>query len=41
VLASMVDHVDLDGHLLLGRARDHPLPYESLKVGLPSRALWG
>ena len=41
VLASDADWVDLDGPLLLGRDRDHGLPYQSGRIGMPARELWG
>jgi L-Ala-D/L-Glu epimerase len=41
LLASATDYVDLDGPLLLTRDREHPLPYENGRIGLPSRQLWG
>jgi L-alanine-DL-glutamate epimerase-like enolase superfamily enzyme len=41
LLASAADFVDLDGPLLLAGDRDHGLIYESGRIGLPSRELWG
>jgi len=41
VLATNADWVDLDGPLLLGRDRDHGLLYQSGRIGMPSRELWG
>jgi len=41
LLASAANWVDLDGPLLLARDRDHRIPYESGKIGIPSRELWG
>jgi L-Ala-D/L-Glu epimerase len=41
LLASTADWVDLDGPLLLARDRDHPVPYESGRIGIPPRELWG
>jgi len=41
LLVSSADWVDLDGPLLLARDRDHGLPYQSGKIGMPSRELWG
>jgi L-Ala-D/L-Glu epimerase len=41
LLARAADYVDLDGPLLLARDREHPLPYENGRIGLPSRELWG
>jgi L-alanine-DL-glutamate epimerase and related enzymes of enolase superfamily len=41
LLASTAQWVDLDGPLLLARDRDHRIPYESGKIGIPSRELWG
>ena len=41
LLASAADWVDLDGALLLGRDRDHGLPYDNGRMGIPSRELWG
>jgi hypothetical protein len=41
LLAGEADWIDLDGPLLLGRDREHGLPYENGKMGLPPRELWG
>jgi L-alanine-DL-glutamate epimerase-like enolase superfamily enzyme len=41
VLASTADYVDLDGPLLLARDRDHGLNYQSGRIDIPSRRLWG
>jgi L-alanine-DL-glutamate epimerase-like enolase superfamily enzyme len=41
VLASEADWIDLDGPLLLGRDRDHGLPYQNGSIGMPARELWG
>lgn len=41
VIASDADWVDLDGPLLLRRDRDHGLPYQSGRIGMPGRELWG
>ena len=41
LLASNADWVDLDGPLLLVRDRDHGLPYQSGRIGMPARELWG
>jgi L-alanine-DL-glutamate epimerase-like enolase superfamily enzyme len=41
LLASAADYVDLDGPLLLARDRDDGLSYESGKISVPSRELWG
>jgi L-alanine-DL-glutamate epimerase-like enolase superfamily enzyme len=41
VLASNADWVDLDGPLLLGCDRDDGLPYQSGRIGMPARELWG
>lgn len=41
LLASHADWVDLDGPLLLSRDRDHRLPYQSGRIGMPARELWG
>jgi L-alanine-DL-glutamate epimerase-like enolase superfamily enzyme len=41
LLASAADYVDLDGPLLLARDRDHGLPYQNGKIGMPARDLWG
>jgi L-alanine-DL-glutamate epimerase-like enolase superfamily enzyme len=41
LLASFAHWIDLDGPLLLARDRDHPVPYENGKIGVPPRELWG
>lgn len=41
LLASTADWVDLDGPLLLGRDRDHRVPYNNGRIGIPPRELWG
>jgi L-alanine-DL-glutamate epimerase-like enolase superfamily enzyme len=41
LLASNADWIDLDGPLLLARDRDHGLPYENGRIGVPARELWG
>jgi L-alanine-DL-glutamate epimerase-like enolase superfamily enzyme len=41
LLASNADWVDLDGPLLLARDRDNGLPYQSGRIGMPARELWG
>jgi L-Ala-D/L-Glu epimerase len=41
LLASTAQWVDLDGPLFLARDRDHPVPYESGRIGLPPPELWG
>jgi L-alanine-DL-glutamate epimerase-like enolase superfamily enzyme len=41
LLAGAADWVDLDGPLLLGRDRECGIFYESGKIGMPSRELWG
>jgi L-Ala-D/L-Glu epimerase len=41
LLATAADWIDLDGPLLLARDRDHPVPYEHGKIGIPPRELWG
>jgi L-alanine-DL-glutamate epimerase-like enolase superfamily enzyme len=40
-LASAAQWLDLDGPLLLARDRDHRIPYENGKIGVPSGDLWG
>ena len=40
-LAGADDYVDLDGPLLLARDRDHGLPYQNGRIGLPAKELWG
>jgi L-Ala-D/L-Glu epimerase len=41
LLASFAHWIDLDGPLLLARDRDHPVPYENGRIGIPPRELWG
>jgi L-alanine-DL-glutamate epimerase-like enolase superfamily enzyme len=41
LLANSADYVDLDGPLLLARDRDHSVPYENGRIGIPPRELWG
>jgi L-Ala-D/L-Glu epimerase len=41
LLAGTADYVDLDGPLLLAGDRHHRLSYQTGKIGLPSRELWG
>jgi len=41
LLAAAAEWVDLDGPLLLARDREHPIPYENGKIGIPPRELWG
>jgi L-alanine-DL-glutamate epimerase-like enolase superfamily enzyme len=41
LLARAIDHVDLDGPLLLAGDRHHGLIYENGRIGIPSRELWG
>lgn len=41
LLASTADWVDLDGPLLIARDREHPMPYENGRIGIPPRRLWG
>jgi L-alanine-DL-glutamate epimerase-like enolase superfamily enzyme len=41
LLASTVHYVDLDGPLLLARDRQHGLAYQSGKIDMPTRELWG
>jgi L-Ala-D/L-Glu epimerase len=41
LLASATDYVDLDGPLLLAGDRHHGIAYESGRIGVPSRQLWG
>jgi L-Ala-D/L-Glu epimerase / N-acetyl-D-glutamate racemase len=41
LLTSTADYVDLDGPLLLGGDREHPVPYENGRIGIPPRELWG
>jgi L-alanine-DL-glutamate epimerase-like enolase superfamily enzyme len=41
LLSNDAEWVDLDGPLLLARDRDHPVPYEHGRIGIPPRELWG
>jgi L-alanine-DL-glutamate epimerase-like enolase superfamily enzyme len=41
VLASFAEWIDLDGPLLLARDREHEIPYNKGRIGMPSRELWG
>jgi L-Ala-D/L-Glu epimerase / N-acetyl-D-glutamate racemase len=41
LLASTAEWIDLDGPLLLARDRDHGLPYQKGRIGMPARELWG
>jgi L-alanine-DL-glutamate epimerase-like enolase superfamily enzyme len=41
LLATFAEWIDLDGPLLLARDRDHPVPYENGRIGIPPRQLWG
>ena len=41
LLASSAQWVDLDGPLLIAYDRPHGIPYQSGKIGTPSRELWG
>lgn len=41
LLATFANWIDLDGPLLLGRDREHPVPYANGKIGIPRRDLWG
>src|SRR5438105_1486696 len=41
LLAGAADYIDLDGPLLLAGDRHHPVRYDSGKIGLPPRQLWG
>jgi L-Ala-D/L-Glu epimerase len=41
VLASFAEWIDLDGPLLLARDREHEIPYNKGRTGMPSRELWG
>lgn len=41
LLASFAHWIDLDGPLLLTRDRDHPVPYENGRIGIPPSELWG
>ena len=40
-LASFAEWIDLDGPLLLARDREHEIPYNKGRTGMPSRELWG
>lgn len=41
LMANAAQWVDLDGPLLISRDRDHTIPYENGKIGVPPRELWG
>jgi L-alanine-DL-glutamate epimerase-like enolase superfamily enzyme len=41
LLGSAAEWVDLDGPLLLARDREHGLPYQNERIGIPMRELWG
>ena len=41
LMAATTEWIDLDGPLLIGRDRDHAIPYENGRIGLPPRELWG
>lgn len=41
LLATKAKWVDLDGPLLLGRDREHSVPYANGKIGIPRQDLWG
>jgi L-alanine-DL-glutamate epimerase-like enolase superfamily enzyme len=41
VRASFAEWIDLDGPLLLARDREHEIPYNKGRIGMPSRELWG
>jgi L-alanine-DL-glutamate epimerase-like enolase superfamily enzyme len=41
LLATLANWIDLDGPLLLARDRDHPVPYEKGRIGIPPCELWG
>jgi L-alanine-DL-glutamate epimerase-like enolase superfamily enzyme len=41
LMAATAQWIDLDGPLLIGRDRDHAIPYENGRIGLPPRELWG
>jgi L-Ala-D/L-Glu epimerase len=41
LLANAAEWVDLDGALLLARDREHPVPYDNGRIGIPPRELWG
>ena len=40
-LATFANWVDLDGPLLLADDREHPVPYENGRIGVPPAKLWG
>jgi L-alanine-DL-glutamate epimerase-like enolase superfamily enzyme len=41
LLASTAQWIDLDGPLLIAHDRPHGVTYQSGKIGMPSRELWG
>jgi L-alanine-DL-glutamate epimerase-like enolase superfamily enzyme len=41
LLPTFANWVDLDGPLLLARDRNHAVPYENGRIGIPPRDLWG
>jgi L-alanine-DL-glutamate epimerase-like enolase superfamily enzyme len=41
LMAATAQWIDLDGPLLLSRDREHIIPYENAKIGVPPRELWG
>jgi L-alanine-DL-glutamate epimerase-like enolase superfamily enzyme len=41
LLATFAEWIDLDGPLLLARDREHEIPYNKGRIGMPSRELWG
>jgi L-alanine-DL-glutamate epimerase-like enolase superfamily enzyme len=41
LMAATAQWIDLDGPLLIGGDRDHAIPYENGRIGLPPRELWG
>lgn len=41
LMAGTAQWIDLDGPLLIGRDRDHAIPYENGRIGMPPRELWG
>jgi len=41
LLAGGADYVDLDGPLLLAGDRNHAVPYNNGRIGVPPRELWG
>lgn len=41
LLASTAQWIDLDGPLLIAHDRPHGITYQSGKIGMPSRELWG